>query len=114
MVRGAPEQPQQHAPQRVTTHLTDDFCRMAALMARKAAKKWVGSRRSVRRAPAARCRAAPASTHGSRFVHSRRSVIAETDVQAVLLRKREMQWVLDNDAVRIARGRLCAARFCCD
>ena len=27
-------------------------------------------------------------------------MLAETDVEAVLLRKREMQWVLDNDAVR--------------
>ena len=26
-------------------------------------------------------------------------MLAETDVEAVLLRKREMQWVLDNDAV---------------
>ena len=70
-------------------------------MARKAAKKWVGTRRSVRRAPPATLpRAFQPLTRHPVDPAAPCSVVAETDVQAVLLRKREMQWVLDNDAVR--------------
>ena len=77
--------------------------RMAALLARKAAKKWVGSRRSVRcDSVSCSCRidCVVCGLATQLLFPSLRSVLAETDVEAVLLRKREMQWVLDNDAVR--------------
>lgn len=69
-------------------------------MVRKLAKKWVGTRRTARRVPQPPCLARTVAADAQRAspdTPRARSVRAETEVTAVELRRREMQWVLDND-----------------